>query len=145
MKKEIYVIPGASPNQGLPPSREIYGAMGEENIFRMLSDFYAKLGQSDIKDMFPKNLEKASQKSARFFVGLLGGPPLYHQMHGSPMMRGRHMPFTITEHGRDVWLECFASVLENAPEKYNFPPQHLPGFYAFLRDFSLWMVNSREE
>jgi hemoglobin len=75
-------------------------------------------------------------------VGLLGGPPLYHQRHGNPMMRARHLPFPITPAAREEWLACFDRVLAHAPERYDFPPQHLPGFRAFLRDFSLWMVNT---
>jgi hypothetical protein len=34
-------------------------------------------------------------------------------------------------------------VLADAPARYGFPAAHLPGFRAFLRDFSLWMVNTR--
>jgi hemoglobin len=75
-------------------------------------------------------------------VGLLGGPPLYHQKYGSPMMRARHMPFPIDEAARQVWLSCFDSVLANAPEKYNFPEEHLPQFREFLVGFSGWMVNT---
>ena len=84
----------------------------------------------------------ASRKSAAFFVGLLGGPPLYHQRYGNAMMRARHMPFAITPRAREEWLGCFERVLAEAPERYGFPAQHLPGFRAFLRDFSLWMVNT---
>jgi hemoglobin len=74
-------------------------------------------------------------------VGLLGGPPLYHQRHGNPMMRARHLPFPIDQAARDVWLGCFERVLEDAPAKYNFPPEYLPPFREFLKGFSLWMMN----
>src|SRR5262249_59956033 len=43
---------------------------------------------------------------------------------------------------RREWLACFDRVLERAPERYAFPTEHLPGFRRFLRDFSLWMVNT---
>jgi hypothetical protein len=33
-------------------------------------------------------------------------------------------------------------VLADAPARYGFPDEHLAGFRAFLRDFSLWMVNT---
>jgi hemoglobin len=87
----------------------------------------------------------AAQRSAAFFVGLLGGPPLYHQRYGNPMMRARHLPFRITPRAREEWLACFERVLDDAPGRYGFPAQHLPGFRAFLRDFSLWMVNTQDE
>jgi hemoglobin len=75
-------------------------------------------------------------------VGLLGGPPLYHQRYGNPMMRARHLPFVIDEAARQEWLRCFDRVLAYAPEKYHFPAEHLPGFRAFLVGFSSWMVNT---
>ena len=135
-------VPNIRPNEIVPPSREIFGTMGEENIFKMLADFYAELEKSDIRDMFPPNMQKASEKSAAFFVGLLGGPPLYHERYGNPMMRGRHMPFAIDEAARQVWVACFDKVLENAEKNYNFPPEHLSGFRQFLDGFSRWMVNT---
>ena len=116
--------------------------MGEENIVRMLEDFYRELEQSPLRPLFPDDMVAASRKSAAFFVGLLGGPPLYHQRYGNPMMRARHLRFVITPHARRQWLACFERVLVVAPQRHGFPVQHLPGFRAFLEDFSLWMVNT---
>ena len=140
-ERQIYIPPGGPPRVEAP-NPEIYAVMGEANIFAMLEDFYQELAQSTIRDMFPRDMVKASQKSAAFFVGLLGGPPLYHQRYGNPMMRARHMPFIIDEAARQVWLACFERVLARAAETYNFPPQHIPGFWAFLVGFSTWMVNA---
>jgi len=122
-------------------SREIYVAMGEANIFAMLADFYGELEKSAIRGLFPADMRAASEKSAAFFVGLLGGPPLYQQRYGAPMMRARHLPFPIDEAARQEWLVCFERVLKHAPERYNFPVEHLEGFRAFLHGFSAWMVN----
>jgi hemoglobin len=141
MTREIYVPPGG-PGQIQPPSHDIFAHMGEANIFTMMEDFYNELEQSSIRHLFPKDMVAASQKSAAFFVGLLGGPPLYHQRYGNPAMRARHMPFVIDEAARQVWLDCFEAVLAHASKKYNFPEEHLPGFYEFLKGFSRWMVNT---
>jgi hemoglobin len=115
--------------------------MGEDNIFRMMSDFYKELEKSEIRSLFPPDMEEASRKSAAFFVGLLGGPPLYIEKYGSPRMRARHLPFQIDERARQVWLACFEKVLDGADVKYKFPPQYLEGFKDFLNSFSAWMVN----
>jgi hemoglobin len=135
-------IPPVDPRSIAAPSREIYAAMGEANVYRMLEDFYRELEQSAVRGLFPKDMLKASQRSAAFYVGLLGGPPQYHERYGNPMMRARHMPFPIDQTARDEWLTCFERVLAGAPAKYNFPAEHLPGFIEFLRRFSLWMMNS---
>jgi hemoglobin len=115
--------------------------MGEANIFKMMSDFYKELEKSQIRHLFPSNMEEASRKSALFFVTLLGGPPLYFEKFGPPRMRARHLPFEIDESARQVWLRCFEKVLDGADIKYRFPSQHLQGFTDFLKSFSAWMVN----
>lgn len=138
---QIYVPPGGPP-QGIAPSRDIYAAMGQENIFRMCADFYAQIEHSSVRHLFPENLPEASTKIAAFLVGLLGGPPLYQQLFGDPMMRARHMKFPITEADRQEWLRCFKVVLADAG-KYAFPVEHLPGFINFLEGFSAWMVNRK--
>ena len=144
--REIYVPPQGPP-QGQGPNPEIYQVMGEENIYRMLEDFYTALAQSSIKEMFPSDsVEKmrlASRRSADFFIFILGGPPLYHQKHGPPMMRKRHLPFEIDEAARIVWIDSFKQILAHAEERYQFPKQHLEGFIEFLEGFSSWMVNAR--
>ena len=146
MTRDIHV-PAVNPAQIRGPSRDIYAAMGEDNIFRMLEDFYLELDRASpaLRALFPADMLAASKKSAAFFVGLLGGPPLYHQRHGNPMMRARHLPFTIDDTRRDEWLACFNRVLDHAPDRYGFPPEHLPGFREFLAGFAGWMVNTRTE
>jgi hemoglobin len=141
MAQQPYISSGG-PNQAGPPSQEIYTGMGEANIFRMMADFYAELEQSPIRFMFSQDMQKASQKSAAFFVGLPGGPPLYHKRYGNPAMRARHMPFPIDEAARQVWLDCFETILADAVTKYDFPAEHLPGFRNFIHGFSRWMVNT---
>jgi hemoglobin len=140
MGRVIYTPPGGPP-QGQGPNPEIYRIMGEENIFKMISDLYKELEKSDVRHLFPADMEEASKKSALFFIGLLGGPPLYMQKYGSPRMRARHIPFEIDENARQVWLGCFERILEGADVKYHFPIQHLDGFKNFLKSFSAWMVN----
>ncbi|HTC22087.1 MAG TPA: hypothetical protein VK859_14620 [bacterium] len=141
MERDIYTPPGGPPQRG--PSREIYALMGEENIFKMLSDFYRELEKSPIRHLFPPDMEAASQKSAKFFVQVLGGPPLYVIDHGPPRMRARHLPFEIDESARQVWLDCFTKTLDGSASKYQFPAEHLEGLKEFLRGFSSWMVNKR--
>lgn len=139
-----YVPPGGPPRVE-PPSQAIFAIMGQDAIFALLEEVYAEFAASAIAGMFPQHppaLKHAAEKSGAFFVGLLGGPPLYHQRHGNPAMRARHMPFPIDEAARQEWLRCFFRVLDHAPERYGFPPEHLPGFRAFLEGFSAWMVNT---
>lgn len=141
-QKQFYVPPEGPP-QGISPNPEIFVCMGQEAIFKMLEDFYLELEKSPIRHLFPTDMVTASKRSAAFFVFILGGPPLYQQQFGPPMMRKRHMPFPIDEEARQVWLSCFRHVLENADQKYSFPMEHMAGFWNFLDRFSAWMVNTK--
>lgn len=138
--RDIYT-PYGGPPQGSPPPREIYEEIGEEGIRKILSLHYKKLGQSPVKHLFPageKELEQAAQKSADFFIQLLGGPAMFSQKHGPPRMRARHMPFEITVDARNEWLKCFHEALDET----GFPQQYREPFDEFLDSFSMWMVNS---
>jgi hemoglobin len=140
---EIYTPPQGPP-QGPPPDPAIFRALGEQGITRMLQDFYLELGRSPLAGLFPRGeeaLRAAGAKSALFFIGVCGGPPLYAQRVGPPRMRARHLPFAIGPAQRRAWLDCWEPVLESCGARYGFPEQHLPGFRAFLEGFSAWMVN----
>lgn len=144
--RPVYTPPGGPPTN-TSVSKEIYGRMGEANIRSMISDFYDRLAGSEVAHLFPKTpegLDEAKDRSASFFIFLLGGPPLYQQKYGPPMMRARHMPFAIDETARTVWLREFDTVLDTSVEKHHFPPEHLEGFRSFLHAFSRWMVNTAD-
>jgi hemoglobin len=141
--KHSFYIPPQGPPQGILPNPEIYAKMGEENVFLMLEDFYLVLEKSSIRHLFPEDMVKASKKSATFFVFILGGPPLYQQIYGPPSMRKRHLPFAIDENARQIWLDSFRKILENADKKYSFPLEHLESFWNYLEKFSAWMINSK--
>ena len=134
--------PPQGPGQVAPPDPGIYASMGEEGIRAMLRDFYAELEASPIRPLFPEDMTAAADKSALFFTGLCGGPPLYHQRIGPPRMRARHLPFAIDEAARREWLSCFVKAVDRAVEKHGFPAEHRPGFLQFLEGFSAWMVNA---
>ena len=142
MNDDLYIPPDGPP-QGSGPNPAIHAQMGTENIFAMCEVFYAELEQSPIRPMFTDDMPAASRRLAAFLVGACGGPPLYRELHGEPMMRKRHLPFAIDEEARQVWLSCFKRVLENADRDFGFPVEHRESFIAWLEDFSAWMVNRR--
>lgn len=135
------LVPPGGPPAGPGPSKEVYALMGEEAIFKLCLDFYAALEQTGIRPLFPPDMPAASRKLAAFLVGMLGGPPLYRQQFGEPMMRRRHLHLPIDQQARDTWLNTFKRVLEEAPLRYGFPEEHLPGFIRYLDEFSTWMIN----
>lgn len=91
---------------------EILGgeAQGLANIRQLVETFY------DIMDSDPKaqslramhqaDLSSAREKLFMFLAGWTGGPPLYMERYGHPMLRKRHLPFAVDEAARDQWMYC---------------------------------------
>ena len=57
------------------------------------------------------SLESAREKLFLFLSGWLGGPPLYTDRYGHPMLRARHLPFAIGTVERDQWMACMKQAM----------------------------------
>lgn len=134
-------VPVGGPPRGPAPSPEIYRHMGEAGVRAMIAALYDELHRSPISHLFSPDIAESVERSSAFFVGLLGGPPLYHQRYGPPAMRARHLVVAIDDDARREWLACFHRVLADAPRRFGFPAEHLPAFEQFLDGFAAWMVN----
>lgn len=136
--------PPAGPPQNTSVSKEIYEAMGPQAIRDLIEGLYDLLYKSEIGTMFPEGdagKADAVDRSTAFFTFLFGGPPVYQQKYGPPMMRARHLRFPIDDHARQVWLGCFHRAIDDAVKRNEFPVEHRDGFEDFLEKFSRWMVN----
>jgi hemoglobin len=66
-----------------------------------------------LTDLFPENLSETMNKQEAFLSGFLGGPPLYHQTYGNPMLRYRHREFPITPARAKAWFACFTDAVHS--------------------------------
>ncbi|MFT4543170.1 MAG: hemoglobin [Planctomycetota bacterium] len=139
--RPIFIPPGGPP-QGPRPPQAIFDQIGKKGVFDLTTSLYRELGESDIREMFPPNLDAASRKSGAFFIQLMGGPPLYSETYGPPRMRQRHIPFEIDQKARATWLACFDRALDEAIREDRFPESERAAFQAFLESFSTWMLNA---
>ena len=46
-----------------------------------------------------------------FLSGWMGGPQLFVEKFGHPMLRRRHLPFAIGESERDQWMACMMAAM----------------------------------
>ena len=127
------------------PNDAILETIGQDGVFRILSNVYKRIATSSIRPMFAEDLEVASRRAAAFFVQVMGGDPLFSDNYGPPRMRQRHFLFEIDEPARLEWLKCFKGALQQDIEEYGFPAEHLGSFEHFLDEFSKWMVNVEPE
>jgi hemoglobin len=99
------------------PEKAPYDMIGGEPAVRRLIDrFYDLMDLTPeyyvIRKLHPQDLSGSREKLFMFLSGWLGGPPLYMQKHGHPMLRARHLPFAIGIAERDAWLACMKQAME---------------------------------
>lgn len=94
----------------------IYEAIGgQATVDRLVEAHYKYIGQhADLIPIFPEDLTESARKQRLFLTQFFGGPQLYLEERGHPMLRRRHLPFEITPVRRDAWLECFEKALDDA-------------------------------
>jgi hemoglobin len=97
-----------------------YELIGAESGVRELVDrFYDHMDSeteaADVRSLHAKSLRASREKLFLFLSGWLGGPDLYVQKYGHPMLRRRHLPFAIGKRERDQWMHCMRKALDDMP------------------------------
>ncbi len=86
---------------------------GEETLKKLVPVFYAKVAKHpDLAPIFPADFSLTKEKQYKFLTQFFGGPGLYSQEYGHPMLRARHMPFSITPTRAKAWLSCMKEALD---------------------------------
>ena len=88
---------------------------GQEAIDRIIKGLYERIGKHPaLIAIFPEDLTESARKQRLFLTQFLGGPPIYTEDRGHPMLRRRHLPFEINQERKEAWLECMNGALEEA-------------------------------
>jgi hemoglobin len=127
----------ASP-QGPTP----YTLLGGEAALRRMTDrFYDLMDEVPeyygIRKLHPADLRGSRDKLFMFLSGWLGGPNLYVERHGHPMLRARHLPFPIGTAERDQWLACMLQAMEDTSVEETLRRKLIEAFYGTAD----WMRN----
>lgn len=90
-----------------------YEEIGAEKLSELIDLFYSKVAaHPDLYPIFPDDLTETARKQKQFMTQYLGGPNLYSEEHGHPMMKARHMPFPITPKRAEAWLSCMSASMD---------------------------------
>lgn len=88
---------------------------GADTIRALVHRFYEIMDELPeaygIRKLHAESLQGSEDKLFKFLCGWMGGPQLYIQEHGHPMLRRRHLPFPISISERDQWLACMDQAL----------------------------------
>jgi len=88
---------------------------GEPQVRALVERFYQYMDELPeaygIRKMHGPDLAPLREKLFEFLSGWMGGPQLFVQKYGHPMLRRRHLPFAIGNDERDQWLLCMRLAL----------------------------------
>ena len=90
--------------------------IGGEPVVRGLVDRFYDLmdlepGYRELRALHPTTLEGSRDKLFWFLCGWLGGPQYFVERVGHPMLRARHLPFSIGVLERDQWMACMRQAM----------------------------------
>jgi len=98
-----------------PTPYELLG--GEAAVRELVDRFYDLMNLEEefagIRKLHPPTLGDSRDKLFWFLSGWLGGPPIYAERIGHPMLRARHQPFAIGVAERDQWLKCMSRAMDD--------------------------------
>ncbi len=100
-----------------PDSPTPYDRIGGDAKVRELVERFYDLMELEpdyrlLREVHGSSLESAREKLHLFLSGWLGGPSLYTDRFGHPMLRARHLPFSIGNEERDQWMACMIQAME---------------------------------
>ena len=88
---------------------------GMETLRNLVETFYDIMDSDPkaqpIRAMHPADLTSAREQLFMFLTGWTGGPQLYIERYGHPMLRKRHLPFAVDESARDQWMYCMIKAM----------------------------------
>ncbi|HLQ74127.1 MAG TPA: globin [Bacillota bacterium] len=123
-----------------PNLRSIYDDIGPEKIEELVNAFYPKVYSEPLLiPIFDGDMSEIMYKQRLFLTQFTGGPPLFSEEYGAPMMKRRHLPFQITPKRANAWLRCmkeaFLEIGLDKEEKGKF-------FFERLQEVASIMVNT---
>jgi hemoglobin len=111
-----------------------YERLGGEDRVRTLVDRFYDLMDTlpeaqDIRGFHQKDLTKTRQLLFEFLSGWLGGPSLYVQKYGGPLLRQRHIFIPIGIKERDQWLLCMYQAMQDVDVEESLQAELRPAFF----------------
>jgi len=123
-----------------------YAAIGgEQAILSLVDRFYFYMDTlpeaQGLRAIHQTSLASAKNKLFKFLSGWLGGPNLFIEEFGHPMLRARHLPFAIGEAERDQWMLC----MNKALDEMTMDPRLKTNIQNALQQLATHMINQEPD
>ena len=118
---------------------------GADGVRRLVDRFYDLMDRAPeavhVRALHATSLAASREKLFLYLSYWTGGPPLYLEKRGNPMLRARHLPFPIGTRERDEWLWC----MERSLDEHDMPGDLREHLRSRLRGLADHMRNQAEE
>lgn len=115
---------------------------GADTLARLVDAFYDLVARHpDLAPLFPEDFTEVKERQYQFLTQFLGGPALYTERHGHPMLRARHMRFPIGPVQAEAWLACMKTAMDKTGLKGELREQ----IFERLRLTAYHMVNKWDQ
>ncbi|MGC2519961.1 MAG: group II truncated hemoglobin [Burkholderiales bacterium] len=117
---------------------------GDEKVRELVGRFYDLMDSvpefAGIRKLHQPVLSQAREKLYLYLSGWLGGPQLYTEKFGHPMLRARHLPFAIGTPERDQWMACMSRAMQES----GIDDDLRQGLYNAFFKTADWMRNRKD-
>ncbi|MCP4304836.1 MAG: group II truncated hemoglobin [bacterium] len=88
---------------------------GEPVLHELVERFYELMDETSpgLRAMHPADDSNSRRNLFEFLSGWIGGPNLYMERKGHPMLRMRHAPFAIGSEEAVEWMRCMRGALDD--------------------------------
>lgn len=98
-------------------SQTLYQRLGgEKGLVALVKAYIHAVKHLDevamLRSVYKDDMSHYETRMIEFLTGWLGGPALYLERHGLPMLRENHRPLNIDAAMRDQWMICMRHALE---------------------------------
>ena len=119
----------------------VYDQLGPDTLKQLVDEFYHRVEQDpQLRPLFPDDLEAGKEGQYLFLVQYFGGPALFSQQRGQPMLRARHLPFAIGQRERDLWFGHMMAAIE----ALNIPKPSRAIMEEYFERAATFMINQAE-
>ena len=126
----------------VPPPAAALAPVGEEALRELVRHHHALLRRSSIGDLFPrdpKRFDAVVEHIAEFVVNSVFGRPEGVGTRGLTWFRSRHLPLTIDETARNVWLGALLTAFDDVA----FPAAARLEFWNWVEALSIRAITRR--
>ena len=121
---------------------------GHEFFVRLVDAFYDRVEEDPVlRPLYPEGedgMRAAREHLALFLSQYWGGPPVYNETRGAPMLRARHLPFRIGVAERDAWFGHMKAAVKESVEESEVPDEIAKELLDYFDKAATHLINDSD-